>query len=223
MTEKIKLKPVVYCDDHEKGGVAKALDLIGADIRLQRLEVGDYVVSGRIGFERKSDDFFSSLFRDRTIFGQIKDLANAYERPCLIIEGINIFDSGATPQSIQGVINSFALDFRVPTLFTANAEETAKLLYHTAYKEQFGFNRSIQLHGKRSHMSLKQQQEYVITSIPDIGLKTARILLTELGSVGAVFSADEAQLLKIKGIGPETTKQIQLLSRCNYVSETKNK
>lgn len=183
-------KPKVVCDQREQGGVSKALDLMGADIEIRKLEVGDYVVSDRIGFERKSDDFFTSLFRDKTLFGQVKDLANAYERPILIIEGINPFASQASPQSIQAVLNSIAIDFGVATLYTKDAKDTAKLLYDTAMSEQFGVSRPIQLHGKRSHMSLSEQQEYVVSAVPGIGRKTAQELLKSMGSVQSVFSCD---------------------------------
>lgn len=190
--------PKIICDQREQGGVAKKLDLMGADIEIRKLEVGDYVVSDRIGFERKSDDFFTSLFQNKTIFGQIKDLANAYKRPILIIEGINPFASGATPQSIQGVLNSFVIDFGVATLYTSGPDETAKLLYNTAVSEQFGRGKKIiQLHGKRTHMTLTEQQEYVVSAVPGVGHATAIKLLKAKGSVEKIFTADPGEIKKL--------------------------
>lgn len=51
--------------DHRemRSGVAEALGRLGADIETAALKVGDYVVSDRVAFERKTvDDLFATLF-----------------------------------------------------------------------------------------------------------------------------------------------------------------
>lgn len=73
-------------------GVAEALGRLGADIEIATLEVGDYVVSDRVAFERKTvDDLFATLLERRELFSQLMDLAKSYWLPILIIEGEDPF------------------------------------------------------------------------------------------------------------------------------------
>ena len=57
------------------------------DIEIKTLPVGDYIVSNRIGIERKTiSDFESSLISGR-LFDQIQRLNKAYEFPIVLLEG----------------------------------------------------------------------------------------------------------------------------------------
>jgi ERCC4-type nuclease len=112
-------------------GVVKALEKQGVEIEITKLEAGDYVANHRIAFERMTiDDFIKSIFEDMRLFDKIKDLANIYERPVLIIEGEDPFFSGRTinPASIQSFLNKIVVSFRVPILYTLNETETAEII-----------------------------------------------------------------------------------------------
>jgi ERCC4-type nuclease len=122
-----------------RSGVVKALEKQGVEIEVTKLEAGDYAANHRIAFERMTiDDFFKSIFEDRKLFSRIKDLANSYERPILIIEGEDPFFSGRTinPTSIQSFLKTIAVSFRVPTLYTLNEAETAEVISSIARAEQ---------------------------------------------------------------------------------------
>ena len=80
--------------DHRemRSKVAEALEKLGAEIEIATLEVGDYVVSDRVAFERKTvNDLFSTLLERRELFSQLNDLAKSYRRPILILEGEDPF------------------------------------------------------------------------------------------------------------------------------------
>src|SRR5659263_205650 len=81
--------PEIVVDHRElRSPVAKTLERLGVKLVFKTLEVGDYVVSDRIAFERKTmDDLFSTWFDEKKLFEQLYDLAQAYHRPVLIIEG----------------------------------------------------------------------------------------------------------------------------------------
>jgi len=117
--------------------VAEALDKLGADIEITTLEVGDYVVSGRVAFERKRvDDLFATLLERRELFSQLMVLARSYRLPILIIEGEDpFFFSGRRmhPIAVQGFLNAIAL-MRIPTLYTLNEAETAQVISMIAAK-----------------------------------------------------------------------------------------
>jgi ERCC4-type nuclease len=130
----------VVVDSGEQGSrVVKALEEQGVEIVITTLEAGDYVADHKIAFERVTlEDILKSIFEDRKLLSQIKDLANNYERPVLIIEGEDPFFSGRTinPASIQGFLDKIVVPFKVPLLYTLNEAETAGVILSMARSEQ---------------------------------------------------------------------------------------
>jgi Fanconi anemia group M protein len=211
---------LVVVDQREtRSPVAKELEKL-CEIDIQTLEVADYVVSNRCAFERKDlEDFFKSIFEDRKFFGQIGDMASSYERPVLIIEGGDPFLSGRNvyPSAIQGILNTIAVSFRCPTLYSLNAADTAKIIYQIAKREQTEERRPVSVHGKRSKMSPKQLKEYVVSSIPELGPVITRRLLNRFGSVRGVFNASFNELQEVDEVGPATAKKIIETVAENYI------
>lgn len=203
---------VVVVDVRElKSGVVRELGKLGCSLKIQTIEVSDYVVSDRCAFERKDiDDFFNSLFRDRKLFSQLIDLASAYERPILLFEGGDPFFSGrrVSPKAVQGILSAIAL-MRIPILYSLNAKETAEIIFSVAKKEQETDKRPFNPHGSRSKMSLKEQQEYVISAIPEVGPVVARNLLRHFGSVVKVMTANAEQLMEVEKVGTKTVQKIK--------------
>jgi len=176
------------------------------------LEVADYVVSDRVAFERKNiDDFLSSWLTEKKLFGQIGDLVKAYERPVLIIEGGNPMYAGRNlhQNAVQGLMNTIAVSFRCPVLYSDNAPDTANIIMMIAKKEQDEEYRLPQMHGKRSHMTTDEQREYIVSAIPDVGPVAARALLEHFGSVQEVFSTDIERLIHVKNVGRKTAEKIR--------------
>ncbi len=207
--------------DHRetKSGVAKVLDRLGMELSFAALEIGDYVVSDRLAVERKrTDDFASSLIDGkRNLFAQLSDLARVYEKPVLIIEGNELFTCRQlNPNAIYGSLVSIAIDFGVSILYSRDEEETAAILRVLAKREQTENKREINPHGKKSASTLTEQQEYLISSISNIGPKAARNLLLHFGSVEAVMKADVKELRTVKQIGPKTAARIREILETPY-------
>ncbi|MBW6518549.1 MAG: DEAD/DEAH box helicase [ANME-2 cluster archaeon] len=206
-------KPLVYVDQREiRSGVARALDSGGIDIVLSTLEVGDYIVSDRVAIERKTDmDFLDSIIdKERNIFRQLSDLARTYERPVLIIEGENLYTGRQLhPNAIRGVLASIVTDFGVPILNTRDETETAEMIGAIARREQEDNKRTPSLHGKKTAMTLKEQQEYIISAISNIGPSAAGKLLRHFGSVEAVMKASTDELMEVELIGQKTAQRIR--------------
>jgi ERCC4-related helicase/ERCC4-type nuclease len=206
-------KPLVYVDQREiRSGVARALDRGGVDIVLATLEVGDYIVSDRVAIERKTDmDFLDSIIdKERNIFRQLSNLARNYERPVLIIEGENLYTGRQLhPNAIRGVLASIVTDFGVPILNTRDEAETAEMIGAIARREQEDNKRTPSLHGKKTAMTLKEQQEYIISAISNIGPKAAGKLLRHFGTVEAVMRAGTDELMEVESIGLKTAQRIR--------------
>lgn len=202
-----------------KSGVANVLDKLGVEVIFTTLEIGDYVVSDRLAVERKrTDDFVNSLVDGkRNLFAQLSDLTRVYEKPVLIIEGTELFTSRQiNPNAIYGSLVSIAIDFGVSLLYSRDEEETAAILKMLAKREQMENKREVNPHGKKSTSTLTEQQEYLVSSIADIGPKAARNLLLHFGSVEAIMKANIKELKKVKLIGPKRATKIRELIEAPY-------
>ncbi len=210
----------IYVDRREiRSGVARALESAGTDVILATLEVGDYIVSDRVAIERKTDmDFLDSIIdKDRNIFGQLSDLARTYDRPVLIIEGDNLYTARQIhPNAIRGVLASIATGFGIPIISTRDAGDTAAMIQVIAKREQVDEKRTPSLHGRKTAMTLSEQQEYIVSSISNIGPVAARKLLQHFGSVESVMRAGLDELMEVESIGPKTAQRIREVVSSEY-------
>ena len=209
---------VIYVDSREmKSEVVKKLFEMGIAVRVQNLVAGDYVLSDRVAVERKTvDDFIESIIdRDRSLFDQLLRLKKNYAKPILIIEGNGLYKR-LSPNAIRGALATIAVDFGIPIIQTANAEETAEFLATIARREQEGKERSVSLHAGKTKMTLKEQQEYVVSAISDIGPVLARNLLEHFQTIERIATASEEELMKVPKIGKKIAKKIRTLMTTPY-------
>ena len=206
-------KVKVYVDKREiRSHVAHSLEKLDVEVILRTLEVGDYVVSDRVGIERKTvDDFLSTFLDGRDLFGQISDLARAYRRPLLIIEGEGIYSKRHIhPNAIRGALSTVAIDFGIPVLFSKDEEDTAALISVIAKREQADDpKKEINLHGTKTASTLPEQQEYVVSAISEIGPVVAKNLLRHFGSVERIMRASREELMAVELVGPKTADRIR--------------
>jgi ERCC4-related helicase/ERCC4-type nuclease len=192
----------------------------GIETRLETLEIGDYVLSDRVAVERKAvADFLDTLLGgDRDLFDQAGDLTTHYGRPVLLIEGEGDLyaERNVHPNAIRGALASLAVDFGISVLFTRNEDDTARLLETIARREQEERSREVSVHGESAAKTLREQQEYVVASIADVGPVTARSLLAALGSVEAVLTADAETLQTVEGVGEVTAERIREVVGSEY-------
>ncbi|UIP00126.1 DEAD/DEAH box helicase [Halobaculum sp. CBA1158] len=191
----------------------------GITTRLETLEVGDYVLSDRVAVERKSvADFLDTLVGgDRSMFEQIRDTARAYARPVVIIEGEDLYgERNVHPNAVRGALSSLAIDFDASVLRTEDEADTADLLEVIARREQETNDREVSAHGEKGAKTLAEQQEYVVSSIADIGPVTSRALLEHFGTVEAVMTAREEDLLEVSGVGQVTADRIREVVGSDY-------
>ncbi|WP_338742469.1 DEAD/DEAH box helicase [Haloplanus salilacus] len=191
----------------------------GIETRLETLAVGDYVVSDRVAIERKSvADFLDTLTGgDRSLFEQVGDLSRHYARPVVVLEGDGLYEErNVHPDAIRGALASLSVDFGVSVLRTEDESDTADLLAVVAGREQTAKDREVSVHGEKSSKTLAEQQEYVVGAIADIGPVTARSLLEGFGSVEAVMTAREEDLMEVDGVGEVTAERIRRVVGSDY-------
>lgn len=213
-------QPVVYVDSRElRSHVVKVLEELGLDVRVETMEVGDYVVSERVAVERKTtSDLLSTLMDgERELFLQLSDMGRTYDRPLLVIEGDDLYTARRVhPNAIRGILASIAVDFSIPIIFTKSERESAEFIAIVARREQSERDRKPTIHGKKTFKTLPEQQEYVLSSIPGVGYKAARNLLEHFGSVQAVLTASEDELQKVPLIGKKTARLIREVVESEY-------
>ena len=213
----------VVADQREtKSNVVRELDTSDIAVELETLDVGDYVLSDRVAVERKSvQDFVDTLTGGRSLFDQMGDLSSSYARPLLVLEGEreSLYSTGVHKNAVRGALVSVVVDYGVPVLFTADEDETAETLAVVARREQEERDREARVHGEKSSATLTEQQEYVVSSIADVGPVTARALLDEFGSVEEVMIADEDELQDADGVGEKTATRIREVVGSRYEGE----
>jgi Fanconi anemia group M protein len=113
-------------------------------------------------------------------------MAESVTRPVLIIEGGDLsVQRDIHPNAIRGVLAALTVDMGVSLLFTKDEQDTAQMLFVLAKREE-GERGERKVHPHKSHHSLREEQEYIISAFPEIGLKNARLLLAHFGSVQAI-------------------------------------
>jgi len=191
----------------------------GVETRLETLAVGDYVVSDRVAVERKSvEDFLDTLLGgDRDLFEQARDLARHYDRPVVILEGDDLYGArNVHPNAIRGALASLAVDYGISVLRTEDVADTKDMLNTLAGREQLTRDREVSVHGEKGAKTLTEQQEYVVSSIADVGPVTARALLSHFGSVEGVMTASEEDLLDVDGVGEVTAERVREVVASDY-------
>jgi Fanconi anemia group M protein len=209
--------PRISIDDRETSSkVVELLSGLGAAIRLERLAHGDYAIGDRILIERKTARDFVDTLINRDLLGQVKAMAETVPRPVVIIEGGDLYTQrDIHPNAIKGVLAALTIDMGVSLLFTRDEQDTAQMIFVLAKRENSERGER-KVHPHKSHRSLREDQEYIISSFPEIGMKNARLLLSHFGSVQAIVNAELLELLAIKGIGGKTAQKIYDLCRHPY-------
>jgi Fanconi anemia group M protein len=209
--------PRIIIDDRETSSkVVEVLSGMGADIRIERLALGDYAIGDRILIERKTSRDFVDTLINRDLLGQVKTMADSVPRPVVIIEGGDLYaQRDIHPNAIKGVLAALTIDMGVSLLYTRDEQDTAQMLYVLA-KREVSERGERKVHPHKSHRSLRDEQEYIISAFPEIGMKNARRLLSHFGSVQAITNAELLDLQSIKGIGGKTAQKIHDICRRVY-------
>nr|WP_321349442.1 DEAD/DEAH box helicase [uncultured Methanoregula sp.] len=209
--------PKIIIDDRETSSkVVEVLSGMGAAIRLERLPHGDYAIGDRILVERKTARDFVDTLIERDLLGQVKAMAEAVPRPVLIVEGGDLYTQrDLHPNAIKGVLAALTVDMGVTLLFTRDEQDTAQMLMVLAKREE-GERGERKLHPHKTHSSVREEQEYIVSAFPDIGMKNARLLLAHFGSIQAIANASLEELVAIKGIGEKTAQRVFELCRKVY-------
>lgn len=211
----------IFVDTREsKSGIAKELTELGVKIDLQQLEIADYILSSRVGVERKDVADFSQSIIDGRLFPQLIALKRNYEKPILIIEGDTLYGHRAlNPEAIRGAISSIVINFDVGLIWSRNPKDTARFLRNIAKKEQLQSDKTPLIRTEKAPTDPSELLEFIVAGFPKINTVLAKRILNKFGSLENFFNASVEELQELKGIGKKMAKEIQEIIKMKYNSE----
>lgn len=209
----------IIADYREKGsGVIRELVDLGINVMMEKIENCDYLLSNRCGVEFKTVRDFVDSIVDGRLLQQIKSLKNDFERPLVVIEGIEDIYSvrNVHANSIRGMLATIAVSYGIPVLYTKNSRETACLLSIIAKREQAETTKDFTMHAEKRIMTLKQWQEYIVAALPGIGATLAKPLLKKFKSIKKIVNAKQEKLEEVEKIGPKKAENIRRVLDSEY-------
>ena len=227
----------IVVDERERSSnIPELLKNAGAVIDFTQLKVGDYVVSSETAVERKTvRDLISSIY-DGRLFVQCSDLVKYYQKPLLVVQG-NIAELAETSEDMEDpddiklhaermplaydALITVATEFRIPTIHTPSAEQTAQLLVTLV-------NRSLR-EGKATGPLLRKikkenpiyiQQLSVLASLPGVGEKLAARMLNKFHTPIRALNTSAAELATIPGFGLTRAERVRkVLTTSNDIKQ----
>jgi DNA excision repair protein ERCC-4 len=204
----------VIADEREKAsGIPQELSKLNVRVYYSQLPVADYVVSPEVAVERKSlSDFVSSVY-DGRIFAQAAAISNAFSKPYLLVEGdlkeIEILTRNIS--SYYGAIANVTLAYSLRILHTANRRETA-LAIAELVKNSRVKPLPVGLSGTApKSKNPSQQQVYFLSSLPGVGVKLAKRLLSRYGTPRRVMNLTKSEFALTPGVGWKKAEKIQFV------------
>jgi ERCC4-related helicase len=207
----------IYCDSRETASpVVRHLSLMGVDVKIQQLQVADYIISDEVGIERKAAQDFTNSIKDGRLFRELIELKSNFNLPMLILEGDPFLGTGIDKNAIWGAISTILLKFGIFIYKTRDPEETATFLYQLSKSGRTKPQTDIKLRFEKKPIETSKQLEYIVAGIPKVNASRAKNLLKEFRTLQALFNADVTELVKVDNIGKKLARYIYKMSRLRY-------
>lgn len=215
----------IIVDYREDKNIIKELHKHDLDVEIKSLVVADFIMQVKdidghvkdLAIERKTiNDFLNSII-DKRILSQLIALKENFPLQLLMIEGEeNIYAiRNFHPNSIRGMLSSIAIDYQIPIIYTKSQRDTAAYLALISKKLEKP-KKHISLVSKRKPLTLKEQQEYIIESLPGIGPNLAKSLLSKFKSIKNVINAKKEKLQKVEKIGDKKSNILREILDSEY-------
>ena len=201
----------IIVDNRERNvELLEGLSQFGVEMSFAQLPVGDYVLSDRMCVERKTvRDFEGSVMNSR-LFDQMDRLSSGFPKPLLILEGDET-DFVLQPNVVLGTIVSIYSDHNVQVIRSSCVSETSLILAKLAEREQKVERRAPRIAGAKRAFTNSQWQVLILGSMPGVGPKLAKSLVSHFKTISGVVSASREELMEVDKIGKKKAEKIHAL------------
>ncbi|MBD3299157.1 MAG: hypothetical protein GF341_10915 [candidate division Zixibacteria bacterium] len=193
----------------------KGVELVESNLKFEQFRVTD-----RCGIWFLPADQFMKYVGEKSIFRRVIEFKKTVPEPVVIVDGDpENHRNGVSGAALRSAMAFIALSNHIPILIADKPGEAADLLYIMANQAQTGMGQSIDTtpaagapndnNGNGRPKDLNELQEYILTSLPDVGPSTAKALLKKYRNLKGVFAASAKELTRIPGIGPKKAKRLE--------------
>jgi ERCC4-type nuclease len=208
----------IIVDKRERNlDILEGLSGSGILLSFAQLPVGDYVLSERMCVERKTVRDFESSIMNARLFDQIERLSNTYKKPILLLEGEES-EFTMNPNVVLGAIISLYSDYNVQVIRSRDTAETVSTLARLAEREQ-DERRVPRMLGSKRAFTNAQWQLLILSSIPGIGPKLAKSLISHFKTIKNVVSAEPDALMEVDKIGEKKAEKIYEILNAEFLDE----
>jgi len=197
----------IIVDNREKNSlVVSELYALGFEIEFKQLPVADYIVNN-IAIERKTITDLQNSIINKRIMRQLKEL-DQFPFRALLIEGLDYHDpyNGILhPNAYRGFLLSTAIEYKIPLIFTYNEEDTAHYLHVLAKRKK---KPAPSMRPSKILLSDKEQLQFILEGIPQIGPKTSQKLLKKYKTIKKFSNANKKDLQKVIGKKAEVVHKL---------------
>jgi Fanconi anemia group M protein len=205
----------IAVDEREDRFFDDTFRALGASVERRVLPVGDFLCSARLAVERKTRSDFEQSVIDGRLFSQLPNLVANYGRVVVVVEGLSD-DERLSRDSLLGAYSSIIADFGASVIFTRDKSATAELVFHLAKHEQIAKRQPMRIYAKKRTFTPSQTARSIVESLPMVGPKCAKALLSHFGSIESIAHASERDLSSVPGVGKKRAQIIKAILTYSY-------
>jgi ERCC4-type nuclease len=120
---------------------------------------------------------------------------------------------------MMGAYASVIIDYGIPIAWTQKPSETAQLIFAISRREQLQDKRTPRIITVIKPRNLQEQQEFIVSSLPNIDNTRAKKLLTTFHTPQRIFQASKEDLMLVPGIGEKISEEIRRVVSADYQPE----
>ncbi|TFH29516.1 MAG: hypothetical protein E4G98_03705 [Promethearchaeota archaeon] len=185
-----RLIPTLIVDERERREIRDLLIQSSLNIRIETLDLGDYLISNDIVIERKRGDDLAGSLCDTRFFTQLTHMAAQYNTPILLLENFpRMFTRNIYEASLYGALLYTCYKLGIRILPSHDAPHTVHILSQlvTLYRTSPAQTPKI-LRMKKTGVD-QSAQLYFLQGLLDVSEKKSATLLEHFGTPWAVLMA----------------------------------